>query len=87
MIKRERGRVQAGAIVFPEPLDLPDGTEVSVSIEPLTDTGQSSDASDGSDFGSLPFFGMWADREDMQDSTAWVRQERRRWQRRAVRQD
>lgn len=24
-----------------------------------------------------PFFGMWADREDMKDSTAWVRKTRR----------
>ncbi|MBI2843112.1 MAG: DUF2281 domain-containing protein [Armatimonadetes bacterium] len=28
---------------------------------------------------SLPFFGMWADREDMTDSAAWVRKERERW--------
>jgi hypothetical protein len=24
-------------------------------------------------FAALPFFGMWADREDMRDSAAWVR--------------
>ena len=26
----ERGRIQAGAIVFPQPLSLPEGTEVEV---------------------------------------------------------
>jgi hypothetical protein len=31
-----------------------------------------------------PFIGMWRDREDMQDSTAWLRSLRRReWNRRA----
>ena len=34
---------------------------------------------------SLPFFGMWADREDMADSTAWVRKERERWSERSAR--
>jgi hypothetical protein len=28
--------------------------------------------------GSEPFVGMWRDREDMTDSTAWVREVRRR---------
>lgn len=29
-----------------------------------------------------PFFGMWQDREDMQDSTAWVRETRQeQWSR------
>ena len=87
MIKRERGRVKDGGIVFPDPLGLPEGTEVAVAIEPLPETGKSVDLAEGNDFDSLAFFGMWADREEMQDSTAWVRQERGRWQQRATRQD
>jgi len=27
----------------------------------------------------LPFFGMWADRKDMDDSGKWVRQQREQW--------
>jgi len=27
----------------------------------------------------LPFFGMWADRKDMDDSSKWVRQQRKQW--------
>lgn len=33
-------------------------------------------------FDNQPFVGMWSDRPDMQDSTAWVRQLRQQqWQR------
>ena len=35
----------------------------------------------------LPFFGMWADREDMTDSVAWVRKDREQWRQRATRLD
>jgi len=87
VIKIERGKVKDGGIVFPDPLGLPEGTEVAVAIEPLLETGKSVDPAEGNDFDSLSFFGMWADREEMQDSTAWVRQERGRWQQRAARQD
>jgi hypothetical protein len=38
------------------------------------------------DFISLPCFGMWADHEAMDDSVAWVRKERARWQKRTSRQ-
>jgi hypothetical protein len=38
--------------------------------------------SDASDWKLEPFFGIWRDREDMKDSSAWVRQLRRRsWNR------
>jgi prevent-host-death family protein len=36
---------------------------------------------------NLPFFGMWAHRNDMRDSTAWVRKEREKWHQRVTRQD
>ena len=35
---------------------------------------------------SLPFFGMWADREDMEDSVAWVRRQREGWNHRHKRE-
>jgi hypothetical protein len=82
----EHGRIQGGAIVLPRPLPLPEGTPVTVRIE----TAGASEAAvgpTGGDFLSLPFFGMWADREDMNPSAAWVRQEREQWQQRTRRQD
>lgn len=36
---------------------------------------------------TLPFFGMWADREDMADSAEWVSKEREQWTKRITRQD
>ncbi len=39
------------------------------------------------DFARLPFFGMWADREDIRDSTAWVRERRGQWHQRSSRTD
>ena len=74
------GTVKGGTIVFVEPLPLPDGMEVVVHID--VEEKIAPDA-----FLKLPFFGMYADRKDMEDSVAWVRKERERWQQRATRQD
>jgi len=82
----ERGKVQGGGIVFSEPLALPEGTEVIVHIEPVT-AKQTTTCDSGKDFATLPFFGMWADREDMSDSPEWVRRNREQWQQRVARQD
>lgn len=87
MALRERGKIQAGSIVFPKPLALPEGTEVLVSIELLALKEQTASSDKEEDFVTLPFFGMWRDRQDMKDSAAWVRKERKRWQQRAARQD
>jgi hypothetical protein len=87
MALRERGKIQAGNIVFPKPLALPEGTEVLVSIEPLAVKEQTASSGAEEDFAVLPFFGMWRDRQDMKDSAAWVRKERKRWQQRVGRQD
>jgi len=81
----ERGKVHGTSIVFSKPLELPEGTEVEVRIEPVAASRQT--AAGGEDFAALPFFGMWANREDMSDSVAWVRTERERWQQRPARQD
>lgn len=83
----KHGEVKNGGVVFSEPLGLAEGTQVTVVIEPLSVGEKPADPSEAHDFDALPFFGMWADRGDMEDSAAWVRQERDRWQQRAARQD
>jgi hypothetical protein len=60
--------------------------EVVVRIEPLNE-GQGGPPVSDEEFASLPFFGMWADRTEMRDSEAWVRSERKRWQRRLAPED
>lgn len=76
-MKTLEGTVQNGGIVFSEPLALPDGAEVRVNIEE-----KNGDAKPLSpDFEKQPFFGMWSDRDDMSDSSEWVRKEREKWQR------
>ncbi|MDE0425446.1 hypothetical protein F4Y59_01425 [Candidatus Poribacteria bacterium] len=87
----EDGKVNNGHIVLSKPLSLPEGTEVRVQIE-LTDLtsvsgddNQNKDSNESEDFANLPCFGMWADREDMRDSVAWLRKEREKWQQRLTR--
>ena len=80
----ERGKILSGGIVLDEPIDLPEGTEVFVHIEPVAHEGAS--ATNGDDFEHLPFFGMWSDRDEMNDSVAWVRRERDKWQQRLTQQ-
>jgi hypothetical protein len=87
MIKVEQGQVKNGGIVFAEPLELPDGTPVTVVIEPVSTRGLAMTPEDESDFESLPFFGIWANRQEMADSVEWVQRERERWRERAARQD
>jgi hypothetical protein len=82
-----RGRVQNGAIVFPTPLELPEGMEVVVQVEPLTAAESAAPPAQAEELVRLPFFGMYADREDLQDSAAWVRGERERWQQRGAMRD
>lgn len=83
----KHGTVKQGTIVFTEQLPLPEGTEVVVHIEPLGDARHHPAAEETEEFATLPVFGMWADREDMTDSVAWVRREREKWQQRVHRQD
>ena len=73
----EEGKVNNGHIVLSKPLSLPEGTKIRVQIEAIeTDDTQSTVAEENEDFANQPFFGMWADREDMRDSVAWVRKQR-----------
>src|SRR5206468_10995378 len=69
----ERGKIHSGSIVLDEPIDLPEGTEVVVHVEPVVHEHPS--AGNVNEFENLPFFGMWADRDEMSDSVAWVRKE------------
>jgi hypothetical protein len=48
---------------------------VAVATHPLWGAGEeeSLGAAEDSGFNSLPFFGNWAEWEEMQDSTAWAR--------------
>lgn len=87
MARVARGKVKGAAIVFTQPLELPEGTEVVVYVEPLAISGQAADVAEPDTFAALPFFGMWAGREELQDSDAWVRRQRDQWQQRAARQD
>ena len=74
----ERGRIENGRIVFSQPLPLPEGAEVNVHIEFDSVSPKTSDA----DQALSDFFGMWRDRDEMQDSVVWVEKERQQWQRR-----
>ena len=79
----EEGKISNGHIVLSKPLSLPEGTEVRVQIEPIeTDNTQNTAAEENEGFANQPFFGMWADREDMRDSVAWVRKQREKWKER-----
>ena len=87
----ENGRISDGRIVLSKPLSLPEGTEVRIQIEPVGSAAvsdgenQEKDSNESEDFANLPCFGMWADREDMRDSVAWVRKQREKWQERITR--
>ena len=84
----EEGKISNGHIALSKPLSLPEGTEVRVQIEPVDpaivsdDDSQDKDSDESEDFANLPCFGMWADREDMRDSVAWLRKEREKWKER-----
>ena len=78
----ERGVVQGPNIVFRHTLSLPEGTEVIVHIEPVDEAQTSEAPLNEADFMQQPCFGMWKDRPEMEDSVAWVRKERERWNRR-----
>ena len=87
----EEGKVINGRVVLSNPLSLPEGTKVRIQIEPVDpvsldgDDNQSTNSDESEDFANLPCFGMWADREDMRDSVAWLRKEREKWKQRFTR--
>ena len=83
----ERGTVQGGSILLSKPLALSEGTEVVIHIEPINSARQRPTGDEDENFADLPFFGMWAERGDMPDSTLWVRKERQTWHRRVIPQE
>jgi hypothetical protein len=87
MALTERGTVHQGNIVFANPLGLPDGTEVLVRVEPIAQRLEEAVPDERGEFASLPFFGMWAGRQDLSHPSDWVRREREAWQPRATRPD
>ena len=73
----EQGKVNNGGIVLSKPLSLPEGTEIRIQIEPIDPhDSTSTEAGEAGAFTNLPCFGMWADREEMRDSVAWLQKER-----------
>ena len=76
----KHGTVQDGRVMLQEPVDLPEGTRVVVTIEPVKTLEQRVPTSEEiKEFRAEPFHGMWADREEMDDSAAWVRRIREQW--------
>jgi hypothetical protein len=82
MTWRGRGHIQNGAIVLAQAAPLPNGTEVDVRIE-STDAPRVYDSN--SSFTSLPFFGMWSDRQDLEEADQWLRNQREQWHQRGKR--
>ncbi|MBI2844063.1 MAG: hypothetical protein HYX78_11745 [Armatimonadetes bacterium] len=75
-----------GKAIIPEGrLDLPPDQPLEVEVRVLSPEAAPTEAK--IPVTSLPFFGMWADREDMKDSVAWVNKERRKWSKRLTRRD
>ena len=82
-----RGKIKSGAVILSEPVTLPDGTDVVVNIEPVEAIEDVDGSIADNTVASLPFIGIWADREDMSDSVAWVRKERETWRQRLAQED
>lgn len=83
----ENGIIVNGAISLQHPLPLADGCQVVVRVATASTTEQQVRPTGGSeDLSSHPFFGQWADRSDIVDSSDYIRQERDQWQQRATRQ-
>ncbi|MDO8585578.1 MAG: hypothetical protein Q7T82_00910 [Armatimonadota bacterium] len=71
-----------GKTIVPDALvDLPPDQPMEVEVRLLPSAGDAAKPSkaEGFDITSMPFFGMWAAREDMADSVKWVREERDKW--------
>lgn len=90
MVWTSTAKVEEGKLILAEAVPLPDGAEVHVRIEVLAEAGSnvSPDANRGeADQDFAAFFGMWANRDDMKDSAAWVQRERETWPQRLTQQD
>lgn len=73
-----------GKTIVPDSeVDLPPDQPLEVEVRLLPKKGRRSRVSKTVgkklDITSLPFFGMWADREDIKSGAEWVRKERENW--------
>lgn len=75
MSVNERGIIHNGQIVLAQPLRLPDGTAVLVQVEAAAAKTSTIGSATG-EFETQPFFGLWADRDDMALAAEWTCQER-----------
>lgn len=77
---RLRAHFDGKSIVPNEPLELPEDQELEIEVRVITGPRRRRKSKrPAGRVTSTPFFGMWADREDMKDSLGWVRKERERW--------
>ena len=73
-----------GKTIVPDShLDLPVDQPVEVEVRLITPAEHTdlpkSPRAGKLDITTLPFFGMWKDRDDMSDSVRWVQREREKW--------
>jgi hypothetical protein len=78
-----RGHFDGKNIVPDEPVDLPSEQQLEIRVR-VVSAGRTHRRR-RSRITSLPFFGMWSDREEMRDASEWVRKERERWSERLTR--
>jgi len=79
-----RAHFDGKTIVPDSALDLPADQALEVEVRLVSPAEEAAVTSrtpshEKPDITALPFFGMWADREDMADSGSWVREEREKW--------
>jgi len=85
MSQEMRGTVRAGGVVLAEPLDVPDGTEVIVSVIPAA--GEATRRLTPEEFKALPVFGMHKDIAEGRDGVEIINEERAKWAQRPYRRD
>jgi hypothetical protein len=83
-----RAHYRGKSIVPDQPLALPQGQELEVDVRVVEkQAARRNRPRRRPIITDMPFFGMWAHREDMKDSVAWVNKERERWDERLTRED
>ena len=77
-----KARYDGKVLVPDEPLDLAKDQEVLIEVQTILSEGEKKGT--GAELARSPIVGMWADREEMRDSVAWVNEQRRRMERREI---
>ena len=86
MVMVGHGIIRGSNIILTEPLSLPEGTEVIMQIEPIA-ASKEEKRETLDEFMQQPWFGMWKYRDDMADSSEWVKKEREQWNQRITKED